>query len=158
MTTEAAHAGADVERFFDDLVRCETRLYNATGDALRNEHGLTTVQFEFLRALRETPGMRVADLAVRFAIGVGASSKGIDRLEALGWVERVAHPDDRRSSLVRLTEAGERLTDAATATFRRALAGLVSEVVDQGALAAAGAALRTLRSSLEERRAGQPVG
>src|SRR4051794_8734346 len=70
--------------FFDDLVRCETRLYNAVGERLRAEHGLVTSQFEFLRYFRDHPGSRVADTATNFAAGIGAISKGVDRLEARG--------------------------------------------------------------------------
>ena len=43
---------------FDDLVRCETRLYNALNDRLRERHGIVTSQFEFLHYLRERPGAR----------------------------------------------------------------------------------------------------
>lgn len=75
---------ADLQGFFADLVRCETRLYNTLNDGLREAHGIVTSQFEFLRFLREHPGSRVADLAAEFAIGAGATSKGVDRLEKRG--------------------------------------------------------------------------
>jgi MarR family transcriptional regulator, multiple antibiotic resistance protein MarR len=61
--------------FFDDLVRCETRLYNAVGEKLRAEHGIVASQFEFLRYLRDHPESRVADVASNFAAGIGAISK-----------------------------------------------------------------------------------
>jgi hypothetical protein len=67
-------------------IRCETRLYNAFNDELRAAHGLVTSQFEFLRYLRDRSGSRVADLAAEFAVGVGAVSKSIDRMEKRGWV------------------------------------------------------------------------
>jgi DNA-binding MarR family transcriptional regulator len=37
----------------------------------------------------------------------------VDRLEAAGWIERRADPDDRRSSLVQLTHDGRELVDRA---------------------------------------------
>jgi MarR family multiple antibiotic resistance transcriptional regulator len=67
-----------LDGFFDDLVRCETRLYNATGERLRADHGIVTSQFEFLRYLRDHPGARVVDLAAKFAAGIGSISKGAD--------------------------------------------------------------------------------
>src|SRR6185503_6791597 len=93
----------DLPAFFADLVRCETRLYNALNDRLRTRHGIVTSQFEFLRFLRHHPGSRVADLATEFAIGIGATSKGVDRLEKQAWVARRTNPSDRRSSLLDLT-------------------------------------------------------
>ncbi|MFD8214814.1 MarR family winged helix-turn-helix transcriptional regulator [Streptomyces sp. NPDC059697] len=106
---------------FADLVRYETRLCNVLGERLRAEHGLTASQFEFLRIIGDRDDCRVNDLAQEVAITVGATSKGVDRLEAAGWVNRRPNPQNRRSSLLALTEAGRRLLDAATPTFENAL-------------------------------------
>ncbi|MFJ4318877.1 MarR family transcriptional regulator [Streptomyces lavendulae] len=100
-----------------DLVRCETRLHNALNDRLRGQHGIVTSQFEFLRFLRDHPGARVADLAAGFAIGTGATGKGIDRLEKQAWVRRRSDPSDRRSSLPELTDDGRQPVETAEATF-----------------------------------------
>ncbi|MFF3002105.1 MarR family winged helix-turn-helix transcriptional regulator [Kitasatospora sp. NPDC057940] len=149
---------ADLQGFFADLVRCETRLYNALNDRLRERHGIVTSQFEFLRFLREHPGARVADLAAEFAIGAGATSKGVDRLEKQGWVARQANPADRRSSLLALTDDGSQLLDAAEATFTAGLSELVEGTLDQSTTAAAALALRRLRSALERDQVGTPTG
>lgn len=149
---------ADLQGFFADLVRCETRLYYALNDRLRERHGIVTSQFEFLRFLREHPGARVADLAAEFAIGAGATSKGVDRLEKQGWVVRQANPADRRSSLLALTDDGSQLLDAAEATFTAGLSELVEGTLDQSTTAAAALALRRLRSALERDQIGTPTG
>ncbi|BBA95755.1 putative transcriptional regulator [Actinacidiphila reveromycinica] len=143
---------------FADLVRCETRLYNGLGERLKARHGIVASQFEFLRHLRAHPGTRVADLAAEFAVGVGAVSKGADRLERQGWVERRANPADRRSSLLALTEAGALLLDAAERTFADVLAELVGDVLDPSAVAATADALATLRAALEAGGVGVPTG
>lgn len=70
----------DLPGFFSDLVRCETRLYNALNynalnDRLRERHGIVTSQFEALSYLRDHPGSQVADLAAEFAIGIGATTR-----------------------------------------------------------------------------------
>lgn len=145
-------------QFFDDLVRCETRLYNALGETLRKEHGIVTSQFEFLRYFRDHPGSRVADVAANFAAGLGAISKGVDRLEARGWVRRHPNPADGRSSLVSLTRAGEQLAAAAEGTFRERLAELVSATIDPVGGDSPAAALAALRSALERDRVGLPIG
>jgi DNA-binding MarR family transcriptional regulator len=144
--------------FFDDLVRSETRLYNALGDVLTREHGIATSQFEFLRYFRDHPGSRVADVASNFAAGIGAISKGVDRLEARGLVVRHPNPTDGRSSLVSLTNAGDELIADAEHTFRERLSHLVSSTLTPDQVATVGAALATLRAALERDRIGLPVG
>jgi DNA-binding MarR family transcriptional regulator len=145
--------------FFDDLVRSETRVYNALNDRLRERHGIVTSQYEFLRFVREHPGARVADLATRFAVGIGAMSKGADRLERQGWIARRPNPADRRSSLLVLTKEGERLLAAAEASFDERLAELLGlALADDGALRTAAQVLARLRAALEEAAIGQPVG
>lgn len=144
--------------FFDDLVRCETRLYNALNDRLRERHGIVTSQLELIRHVARRPGTRVADIAETFAIGIGASSKGLDRLERSGWVRRVPNPNDRRSSLVELTVTGTRLLEEAEVTFAEVLASLLGEVGATDELADAGVFLARLRGSLEAGRVGLPTG
>ncbi|MGK5685287.1 MarR family winged helix-turn-helix transcriptional regulator [Actinoplanes sp. URMC 104] len=144
--------------FFDDLVRCETRLYNALGEKLRAEHGIVTSQFELLRHLRDHPGSRVADVATTFAAGIGAISKMMDRLQARGWATRLPNPADRRSSLLSLTPEGAALVARAERTFTDHLRELTSPAVSADQLDAAAATLAALRLALEEKRVGVPVG
>lgn len=146
------------EQLFDHLVRCETRIYNALGERLKAAHGIVASQFEFLRYLGRHPQSRVADIAVNFAIGIGATSKGIDRLEARGWVRRVPNPEDRRSSLVELTPAGRKLAEAAEKTFQEQLETLIGSVVGEERAAAVIPVLAELRCALEERNVGLPAG
>ena len=144
--------------FFHDLVRCETRLYNAIGERLRARHGIVTSQFEFLRYLRDHPQSRVADVAATFVAGVGAISKSADRLEAHGWVARIPNPADGRSSLITLTGEGAALVAAAEQTFNDLLDELVGRAIGEDQVGAAGAALAALRRALEQARVGLPVG
>jgi MarR family transcriptional regulator, multiple antibiotic resistance protein MarR len=144
--------------FFDDLVRCETRLYNAIGERLRARHGIVTSQFEFLRYLRDHPESRVADVAATFAAGIGAISKSVDRLEAHGWVARLPNPADGRSSLIILTTSGAALVTEAEQTFNDLLDELVGSAISADQVGAAGAALAALRRALEHARVGLPVG
>ncbi|MFD6156085.1 MarR family winged helix-turn-helix transcriptional regulator [Nocardia sp. NPDC060256] len=148
----------DLARLFADLVRCETRLYNALNDRLRERHGIVTSQFESLRFLRDHPGARVADLASEFAAGVGAMSKGVDRLEKQGWIVRQPNPSDRRSSLLALTDAGARLVDAAEQTFTEQLTHLLGTAVGSSSLSGVAQALSQLRGALERDQVGLPTG
>ncbi|MEW1774486.1 MarR family transcriptional regulator [Streptomyces sp. NPDC086777] len=158
MASKSSRAPIDLQVFFTDLVRCETRLYNALNDRLRERHGIVTSQFEFLRFLRDRPGSRVADLATEFAIGIGATSKGIDRLEKQAWVTRRTNPSDRRSSLLDLTAAGLQLVEAAEATFTKTLAELTADVLGGPSGPAAAQIFSELRSVLERDQIGLPTG
>ncbi|MFD5466474.1 MarR family winged helix-turn-helix transcriptional regulator [Kitasatospora sp. NPDC127059] len=157
-TLHGAVSAADLPEFFADLVRCETRLYNALNDRLRERHGIVTSQYEFLDHLRRHPGCRVADVAAVFAIGVGATSKGVDRLEKQGWAARRPNPADRRSSLLVLTDDGARLVEAAERTFREGLAELLAGALDAPTLSATARTLAALRSTLERDQVGTPTG
>ena len=149
-------AGGTATSFFDDLVRCETRLYNGLNDHLRLQHGISMGQFEFLDYLSRQPGSRVGDLAGAFAIGIGATSKSIDRLERLEWVQRVPNPDDRRSSLLELTAAGEVLADQARRSCEERLSELLDVTSEQAAVLAG--VMSALRRTLERDQIGTPVG
>lgn len=149
-------ASDDLVAFFDDLVRSETRLYNAVDDALRAEHGIAASQFEMLRYLAAKPGARVIDIAENFVAGVGAISKGVDRLVERGLARRHPNPSDGRSSLVSLTDEGERLVGEAETVFRAQLDALIP--IPRAKWEAAAAVLSELRASLEAARAGIPVG
>ncbi|MEV8547582.1 MarR family winged helix-turn-helix transcriptional regulator [Streptomyces sp. NPDC051572] len=158
MASKASDETVDLPGFFADLVRCETRLYNALNDRLRERHGIVTSQFEALRYLRDHPESRVADLATEFAIGIGATSKTVDRLERQGWAVRQPNPSDRRSSLLALTNDGSQLVDAAEKTFTDAVAELIGGTLESSSASAAAQALSKLRSVLERNQVGTPTG
>lgn len=51
-------------------------------------------------------GMKQRDIAAYLGIHAPAMTEQIDRLEAERYLERCANPDDKRSTLVKLTEKG----------------------------------------------------
>ncbi|MDI5974257.1 MarR family winged helix-turn-helix transcriptional regulator [Streptomyces sp. SL13] len=100
----------------------------------------------------------VNDLAREVAITVGATSKGVGRLEAAGWVSRRPNPENRRSSLLDLTPAGRRLLDSATPTFDNELRTWLADPLTAEALDQLATAVARLRGVVEEARAGMPTG
>ncbi|MEV6414824.1 MarR family winged helix-turn-helix transcriptional regulator [Kribbella sp. NPDC051718] len=125
----------DLTSLFSELVRLETRLYNALDARLKAEHDLPLGQFEFLRFMAASGTTRVQDLAHEFAITVGATSKGVDRLEAAGRCRRTANPEDRRSSLVEATPAGLEILAAATPTVEAELVTRIGSVLPEQSVA-----------------------
>jgi DNA-binding MarR family transcriptional regulator len=148
----------DLDTVFSDLVRAEIRLYNAVTERVKAEAGVGAGHFELLRYVRNHPGARVADLASAFAIGVGTTSKIVDRMEKEGWIERRPNPANRRSSLLALTPAGESLLSGAEPVWQAALQEILGEAVAPDQLAVLSRALGDLRSDLERRDLGLPAG
>ncbi|WP_194905816.1 MarR family winged helix-turn-helix transcriptional regulator [Catenulispora rubra] len=144
-----------VTPIFTDLVRVETRLYNAATARLRTEQGTGLGQFEFLEIIHRIPACRVLDIVNEVAITVGAVSKAVDRLVAAGWCTREPHPQDRRSSVLRLTPEGEKTLAAARPVVENELAALTASLSDDD-LTRLAEILARLRASLEAGSHGQP--
>jgi MarR family transcriptional regulator, multiple antibiotic resistance protein MarR len=158
MAGNAVEGKVDLDMVFTDLVRVETRLYNAVEQRVKAEAGVGAGHFELLRYVRDHPGARVADLASAFAIGVGATSKIVDRLEKEDWVQRRPNPANRRSSLLALTPAGESAVSRAEPAWQTAIQEFLGQAVTPEDLTALSLALSALRSDLERRRLGLPAG
>ncbi|NEY34532.1 MarR family transcriptional regulator [Streptomyces sp. PRKS01-65] len=150
-----SHVTPGVTPVFADLVRVETRLYNAVNARLRAEQGLGLGQFEFLEIIDRVPGCRVLDIVGELAITVGAVSKAVDRLVAAGWCRRDAHPQDRRSSVLRLTSEGEKRLAACRPVVESELRSLTAAVPPEDLMRIA-PALATLRAALEAGSHGRP--
>lgn len=91
---------------FDLLVRVETMLWNRCDDELGRRTGLRLGRLEVLRIVAAVDQCRVGDIASQLQITVGAVSKLVDRLEASGHCRRQPNPDDRRSSVISVTDQG----------------------------------------------------
>lgn len=98
------------ERFFRSirlLAQCyQTFEQLSNADVRRTK--LTPSQFDIVATLGNTEGMTFRELGERTLITKGTLTGVIDRLEAQGLVRRVAQTDDRRCTLVKLTEVGQR--------------------------------------------------
>jgi MarR family transcriptional regulator, multiple antibiotic resistance protein MarR len=158
MADNATEGDVALNTLFTDLVRVETRLYNVVEQRVKAEAGVGAGHFELLRYVRDHPGARVADLASAFAIGVGTTSKIVDRLETQGWLERRPNPANRRSSLLALTPAGESAVSRAEPAWQAALRDILGEAITPEELTTLSLALRSLRSDLERRHLGLPAG
>jgi len=78
---------------------------------------LPLTHFEPMSVMDKIPGCRVYDIANELGITTGGTSKLVDRIEASGYCRRLPNPDDRRSSLLELTEEGRHLFVKAGAAF-----------------------------------------
>jgi len=95
------------------------------------DHDVTPVQFAFMNAMQQTPGIDQITLANRVAFDAATSGSVIGRLEAKGWVRREADPQDRRRKLLFVTPEGQAalqgMNDAVAQAQSSMLAPLSSE-------------------------------
>ena len=122
-------------------------LQSASFATIFDRFGITFGEFEVLAALlRSGPPYQMSPtrLVDAVVLSSGAMTNRIDRVEALGLVERLPDPSDRRGTLVVLTREGrdtvdaavvahlaneERLLGALTATERGTLARLLRKLL-----------------------------
>ncbi len=138
---------------FSELIRYETELWNAVEARVRQAHGLDLSWFEPMQVIDRTPACRVQDIAGSLSITVGGTSKLVDRIEAAGWCERRANPDDSRSSLIELTAAGRRLLAAASKSFAKEVDEHFGSALTPQALERFSTSIRQLRAALKARSA-----
>ena len=100
---------AELRRVYADLVRCQIELWDAVDRRLREGVGISMGSFFVMQTIAETPDCRVHDIARTLIITVGGTSKAVDRIEARGHLARRSNPEDKRSSIIALTPAGEEL-------------------------------------------------
>lgn len=77
----------------------EERLHARTGLLLADNEALINL------ATADQP-LRMSDVADRLILSRGGTTKVIDRLETKGYVERLPAPDDRRATVLEITQAG----------------------------------------------------
>jgi DNA-binding MarR family transcriptional regulator len=120
-------------------------------EAVFEQHGLSTGEFDVLAALRRAGGehtLTPGELSRTLMLSPGGMTNRLDRLEAAGLVERRADPDDRRSLQVALTAAGRRKVDDAVTDHVANEARLLSSL-SQKQRTALDDALRVLLRGLE---------
>ncbi len=104
---------------FGFLVNDAARLYSQQFDRLAREKlGLTRAQCQLLVVLATHEGadaLSQAELAQRMGITPMGVASLCDRMAAAGWIERRAHPDDKRVNRVHVKPAARKALERALA-------------------------------------------
>ena len=95
-----------------NVLRTASQLLDALDDLLRDK-GIGSTQYNVLRILRGAGprGLCRNDLRDRMLTRMPDMTRLLDRLEAVGLVERVRDSDDRRMVFAHLTEKGRQLVE-----------------------------------------------
>lgn len=90
-------------------------------DAVLRPFDLTFARYEILMLLSfsRTGAMPMKRVGSRLQVHATSVTSAVDRLQGQGFVERLAHPTDRRAVLASITDAGRSVADAATVVINR---------------------------------------
>ncbi|MEV6966571.1 MarR family transcriptional regulator [Hamadaea sp. NPDC051192] len=139
-----------------ELAKRAARLAAILGDKVNAELarlGLTKAEYEILAVLRASGSpyrLRPSDLATRLMLSSGGTSNLVRRLTEAKLLDREADPADARSSWVRLTKTGVRLSEEAVRAATTAQATALAAVPEPDRKAAI-AALRQVLLALGDR-------
>lgn len=105
------------------------------GFALFKDHldpyGLTPPQFSLLAFLWKEDGLSQTALSQKTLIDRTTIGGLVDRLEKLGLVKRLPHPEDRRAYRICLTNRGKELENELCATAAKVLAGFLAPLSEE---------------------------
>lgn len=117
----------DVLRTWFRFLRLHQRITSRATQEFRRL-GISVPQFDLLSTLSEREGVSQQEIAERLYVTKGNVSGLIDRLEAQGFVERRALPNDRRSYALHLTPEGRRLAETGLAMQSRLITATLGQL------------------------------
>jgi DNA-binding MarR family transcriptional regulator len=121
--------------------------------AVEKACGVSGAQIWAMAALRQTPGMKVSELAHALSIHTSTASNLLDKIEKAGLVRRARNSVDQRVVQLYLTAEGEK----ALAKAPEPLTGILTHALDQlpdAALARLNQDLATLIAHMGEVNSG----
>ncbi|WP_035603060.1 MarR family transcriptional regulator [Haloferula sp. BvORR071] len=93
-----------------------------------NKGNVSFPQFFLLTYLSSEDYLTMSDIAKKMGHSTAAATGLVDRLEKLGYVERVHAAEDRRKIMVRITSKGVDLVNRMRKEIAADLAGILSEL------------------------------
>jgi DNA-binding MarR family transcriptional regulator len=123
------------------------RHIRAHADRNARKHGMTWAQLRILRRLERQPGLSQIELSDIAEVAPMTIARFVDRIEALGLVERCADPRDRRIWRLRMTPAAAAaLRDSEP--YQAKLDELILKGMDSSGLDATVDGLRQMKANL----------
>ncbi len=126
---------SDYERSLGFLIHDVARIMRYDFERRVRSSGLTRAQWFVLAHLIRTDGQTQTQLAEETDMEKAALGKLLDRLEEGGWIERRAHPTDKRANYVfrtaKVEPLIERMAVTSNALYQDALEGLSEQDSEQ---------------------------
>ncbi|MDW2982736.1 MarR family transcriptional regulator [Rhodanobacter sp. KK11] len=116
----AEHAPLQLEHFLPyRLSIVSNTVSQAIADDYQSRFDLSVTEWRVMAVLARYPGLSAREVAERTAMDKVAVSRALARLVEAGRVDRATHDDDKRRSVLRLTEAGWAIHDQVAPMARR---------------------------------------
>ena len=146
-----ASVGKEKLRLWIRLLRASRTIEAELRERLRKEFDTTLPRFDVMAALFRAPqGMLMSDLSRFLLVSNGNVTGIVGRLVSEGLVTRSRRNGDRRTSMVRLTDAGAAHFRTVAAAHERWIGELLDGVGEEESRRLA-AMLKAFRSNWEER-------
>jgi DNA-binding MarR family transcriptional regulator len=109
---ESVHAELDLEHFLPyRLSVLSNRISQTIADLYARRFGIGITEWRVIAVLGRLPGLSASGVAERTAMDKVAVSRALARLLERGLVQRDTHGDDRRRSVLELSDDGYRIYD-----------------------------------------------
>ncbi|MFE1955319.1 MarR family winged helix-turn-helix transcriptional regulator [Streptomyces sp. NPDC059524] len=95
------------------------------------EDGVTLPQFRMLVVLSTRGATKLVALADLLGVAPSTAMRMVDRLIAAGLADRRINPDNRRETILQLTDEGRRTVEDVTARRRREIAAIVQRLAPE---------------------------
>src|SRR3954447_16702539 len=125
MSTSASPDPADrLAQLFHEF----NRTFDRWAESLLENSGVSTARMRLLGVLHCKGPQIMCDLGGELGVTARQVTNLVDALEAEGLVRRVAHPTDRRATVIEATPQGMEQAEQLWQPFRDKLAGLYQEL------------------------------
>ncbi len=106
--TKTRWLNREEQRTWRAFLAASQLLFDRLERQLQRDAGMPHGYYEILVNLSEAPNrmMRMSDLAEQSMGSRSRLTHAVDRLEEIGWLERVECPEDKRGAFARLTDKG----------------------------------------------------
>ncbi|MDF1601047.1 MarR family transcriptional regulator [Mesorhizobium sp. YIM 152430] len=149
-TIERPNAAKERLRLWIRLLRASRLIESELRERLKRDFDSTLPRFDVLAALyRQPDGMLMSDLSRFLLVSNGNVTGIVERLVKDGLVSRAAREGDRRTSIVKLTAAGERRFTEMAAAHEAWIEEFLGDV-SLGDAERLSATLKTFRSNWED--------
>ncbi len=102
-----------------NLLQSAARLSRTSLAARLNDHGLYAGQDQVMLALAQEDGQTPGELAVRLGVRPPTITKTINRLQAQGFLDKIASDQDARQAHVSLTDSGREVIKSIEKSLRK---------------------------------------
>lgn len=127
MIPTGASGVADVDRLADFVLFTQRScILNLSPELTKGQ--VSFPQFFLLTYLSSEEYLTMSDIAKKMGHSTAAATGLVDRLERLGYVERVHAAEDRRKIMVRITQKGVALVSRMRSEIASDLAGILASM------------------------------